>query len=47
MTPKTALQTGLLLAATAAAAGLVFALWVENGPQMVNALIQAGLAWCF
>lgn len=36
-----------LAATAAAAAGLVFALWAENGSRMFLALAQSGLSWCF
>lgn len=33
--------------AGAAALGLAFALWAENGAAMFVTLVESGLAWCF
>lgn len=37
----------LAAAALAAATGLAFASWIEQGAKMFFAMTEAGLAWCF
>lgn len=47
-TPKRrALIWALAILAAAVLSGLVFAMWVENGPQIMMALGNSALAWCF
>lgn len=31
----------------AAATGVAFAAWVDNGDAMLMSMFEAGLAWCF
>ena len=33
--------------AFAAATGVAFAAWVDNGAGMLMAMVETGLAWCF
>lgn len=39
-------KAALGAAALAAATGVAFAAWIENGDAIFISLIQAGLAWC-
>lgn len=39
-------KIALGVAALAAATGVAFAAWVENGDEIFVSMIQAGLAWC-
>lgn len=39
-------KLGLAVAALAAATGVAFAAWVQNGDDMIVSMFQAGLAWC-
>lgn len=39
-------KIALGVAVLAAATGVAFAAWVENGDEMFASMIQAGLAWC-
>ena len=36
-----------VVAVLGAIAGIGFALWSQNGPRMLMALMESGLAWCF
>lgn len=42
-----ALIWALAILAAAVLSGFVFAMWVENGPQIMMALGNSALAWCF
>lgn len=44
---STLLKTGIGIAALAAATGVAFAAWVDNGDEMLVSMFEAGLAWCF
>ena len=50
--PSPGLPARLAIGAAAVAvlgaiAGIGFALWSQNGPRMLMALMESGLAWCF
>jgi hypothetical protein len=47
MTTRQVLNISAITAASAALAGAVFAMWVDNGPRLFMALAESGLAWCF
>jgi len=40
-------KIALGLAALAAATGIAFASWIDNGAAIFMAMAEAGLAWCF
>jgi hypothetical protein len=40
-------RIGLAAVAVAAATGLAFAAWVENGPAILMSMAETGLSWCF
>lgn len=42
-----ALKAALGGFAFAATTGVAFAAWVEQGPAIFMAMVDAGLAWCF
>ena len=42
-----AAKVALAVVLVAAASGLAFAGWIEHGPGIFMATIEAGLAWCF
>lgn len=42
-TAKIVLGTALVAAAT----GLAFASWVDNGAAIFMTMVEAGLSWCF
>ncbi len=44
---STAMKLGLVIAALAAATGVAFAAWVENGASILMAMAETGLSWCF
>jgi hypothetical protein len=43
----TAAKIALGVALLAAATGLAFASWIDNGAGIFMATVEAGLAWCF
>ena len=43
----TAAKLALGVAALAAATGLAFAAWIDNGAGIFMAMVESGLAWCF
>lgn len=43
---KRLLKIGLGVAVLAAATGVAFAAWVDNGDEMLMSMFEAGLAWC-
>jgi hypothetical protein len=47
MTARIYLGFGLAGALTAASTGVAFAAWLNQGPELLVALVQSGLAWCF
>jgi hypothetical protein len=47
MSARSALLSGAILAALAAATGMAFAGWEAHGAAMFLALAESGLAWCF
>jgi hypothetical protein len=42
-----AVKIGLAVTALAAATGLAFAAWVENGAAILMSMAETGLSWCF
>jgi hypothetical protein len=42
-----AVKIGLAVVAVAAATGVAFAAWVENGAAILLAMAETGLSWCF
>jgi hypothetical protein len=44
---RRALIWALAILCAAVLFGLVFAMWVQNGPQILMALGSSALAWCF
>jgi hypothetical protein len=42
-----AIKIGLAVIAIAAATGVAFAAWVENGAAILMAMAETGLSWCF
>ena len=45
--PGKVAAVGLGLAAFAAATGLAFAAWVDNGAGIFMTMVEGGLSWCF
>lgn len=43
---STLIKLGLGIAVFAAATGVAFAAWIDNGDEMLMSMFQAGLAWC-
>lgn len=43
----TAAKIALGVALLAAATGLAFASWIDNGAGIFMATVESGLAWCF
>jgi hypothetical protein len=41
------LYGSLAITVFAIASGVVFAAWIDNGPQILMALSMSALAWCF
>lgn len=47
-TPKRrALIWALAILTAAVLSGIVFAMWVSNGPQIFMTMANSALAWCF
>lgn len=44
---KQGLKIALTVAVLAAATGVAFAAWIDNGDEMLVSMFEAGLAWCF
>ena len=44
---RRALIWALAILGAAVLSGVVFAMWVSNGPQIFMALGNAALSWCF
>lgn len=42
-----AVKIGLTVIALAAATGVAFAAWVENGAGILMTMAETGLSWCF
>ncbi|SFJ93091.1 hypothetical protein SAMN04488498_101364 [Mesorhizobium albiziae] len=42
-----AVKIGLAVLAVAAATGVAFAAWVENGAAILMTMAETGLSWCF
>jgi hypothetical protein len=47
MPALTAAKIAAGVAVLAAATGLAFASWIDNGAGIFMATVEAGLAWCF
>jgi hypothetical protein len=41
------IKIGLAVVTIAAATGIAFAAWVENGAQILMTMAVTGLSWCF
>lgn len=46
-THKQILLTAFAVLAAFAVSGVIFAAWVNNGPQILLSLGSSALAWCF
>jgi len=46
LSPRTLATVALAAVAFAAATGVAFAAWMENGAGIFRSMVEAGLAWC-